>query len=178
MWTDCMARALTAAGVVPGDRMHVAYGYGLFTGGMGFHYGGEAVGAAVIPVSGGNTRRQIQLLLDFKATVLCSTPSYALYLAEEMERQGITKDDLHLRIGVFGAEPWSEQMREQLNEQLGIQSHDIYGLSEIMGPGVAVDCGCGAGLHIAEDKFIVEVIDPETEEVLPPGSQGELVFTH
>lgn len=177
MWTDCMARALTAAGVVPGDRMHVAYGYGLFTGGMGFHYGGEAVGAAVIPVSGGNTRRQIQLLLDFKATVLCSTPSYALYLAEEMERQGITKDDLHLRIGVFGAEPWSEQMREQLNEQLGIQSHDIYGLSEIMGPGVAVDCGCGAGLHIAEDKFIVEVIDPETEEVLPPGSQGELVFT-
>lgn len=177
MWTDCMARALTAAGVVPGDRMHVAYGYGLFTGGMGFHYGGEAVGAAVIPVSGGNTRRQIQLLLDFKATVLCSTPSYALYLAEEMERQGITKDDLHLRIGVFGAEPWSEQMREQLNEQLGIQSHDIYGLSEIMGPGVAVDCGCGAGLHIAEDKFIVEVIDPETGEVLPPGSQGELVFT-
>lgn len=177
MWTDCMARALTAAGVVPGDRMHVAYGYGLFTGGMGFHYGGEAVGAAVIPVSGGNTRRQIQLLLDFKATVLCSTPSYALYLAEEMERQGITKDDLHLRIGVFGAEPWSEQMREQLNEQLGIQSHDIYGLSEIMGPGVAVDCGCGVGLHIAEDKFIVEVIDPETEEVLPPGSQGELVFT-
>lgn len=177
IWAECMARALASAGADEHDIIHVAYGYGLFTGGLGAHYGGERLGATVVPVSGGNTQRQIQLLVDFGATVLCCTPSYALHLADEMQRWGVKKEDLKLRIGVFGAEPWSEEMKQQLNEKLGLKAYDIYGLSEIMGPGVAINCPESNGLHIAADHFIAEIIDPETGEVLPEGSKGELVFT-
>ena len=177
IWTECMARSLVNVGVTEKDIVHVAYGYGLFTGGLGLHYGAEKVGATVVPVSGGNTKRQVQLLKDFKATVLCCTPSYALYIADEMAELGVKKEDLSLRIGIFGAEPWSEEMRRQIEERLGIKAYDIYGLSEIVGPGVAMDCECQTGLHIQADHFIPEIIDPETEEVLPDGQEGELVFT-
>ena len=163
--------------VTKDDIVHVAYGYGLFTGGLGLHYGGECIGATVIPVSGGNTTRQIQLLKDFEATVLCCTPSYALHLADEMKAAGLTKDDLKLRIGIFGAEPWTQEMRTQIENRLGLKAYDIYGLSEIMGPGVSMNCDCQAGLHIISDHFIAEIIDPDTGEVLPDGSRGELVFT-
>ena len=176
-WSECVARCLTNAGVTKKDIVHVAYGYGLFTGGIGIHYGVEKVGATVIPVSGGNTARQIQLLNDFGATVLCCTPSYALYLADEMKASGVTKKDLKLRIGVFGAEPWSEEMRMQIEDRLGLKAYDIYGLSEIMGPGVSMNCQEQGGLHICADHFIAEVIDPETGAVLPEGDRGELVFT-
>lgn len=176
-WSECMARSFTNIGVTHEDIVHVAYGYGLFTGGLGAHYGAEKVGATVIPVSGGNTQRQIQLLKDFGATVLCCTPSYALYIAEELKAMGYTKDDLKLRCGVFGAEPWSEEMKAQIEEKLGIKAYDIYGLSEIMGPGVSMNCTEQCGLHIMADHFIPEVIDPDTGEVLPEGSRGELVFT-
>ncbi len=176
-WTECMARSLTNVGVTNEDVVHVAYGYGLFTGGLGLHYGAEKVGAVVVPVSGGNTKRQVQLLQDFKATVLCCTPSYALYIADEMAEMGVKKEDLSLRIGIFGAEPWSDEMRRQIEEKLGIKAYDIYGLSEIIGPGVSMDCEHQKGLHIQADHFIPEIIDPETEEVLPEGSTGELVFT-
>lgn len=176
-WSECVARCLISAGVTKDDIVHVAYGYGLFTGGLGLHYGAEFIGATVIPVSGGNTTRQVQLLKDFGATVLCCTPSYALYLADEMKAAGITKEDLKLRIGVFGAEPWSQEMRTQIENRLGLKAYDIYGLSEIMGPGVSMNCSCQEGLHIISDHFIAEIIDPETEEVLPEGSKGELVFT-
>ena len=177
MWAECVARSLTNVGVGKKDIVHVAYGYGLFTGGLGLHYGVEKVGATVIPVSGGNTKRQIQLLVDFGATVLCCTPSYALYIADEMAEAGITKEDLKLRVGVFGAEPWTEGMRAQIEERLGLKAYDIYGLSEIMGPGVSMDCEQQQGLHIPGDHFIAEIIDPDTGEVLPDGQEGEIVFT-
>ncbi|HOQ76846.1 MAG TPA: phenylacetate--CoA ligase [Thermoclostridium sp.] len=177
VWAECIARSLVNVGVTDKDIVHVAYGYGLFTGGLGLHYGAEKIGATVVPVSGGNTKRQVQLLQDFKATVLCCTPSYALYIADEMAELGVKKEDLSLRVGIFGAEPWSEEMRRQIEERLGIKAYDIYGLSEIIGPGVAMDCECQTGLHIMADHFIPEVIDPVTEEVLPEGSKGELVFT-
>lgn len=176
-WAECVARCLTNAGITSRDIVHVAYGYGLFTGGLGLHYGAEKVGATVIPVSGGNTARQIQLLKDFGATVLCCTPSYALYLADELKAAGLTKDDLKLRVGIFGAEPWSEEMRNQIEERLGLKAYDIYGLSEIMGPGVSMNCHSQGGLHIPADHFIAEIIDPDTGEVMPEGTKGELVFT-
>lgn len=176
-WSECVARCLSNAGITSKDIVHVAYGYGLFTGGLGLHYGAEKLGATVIPVSGGNTARQIQLLKDFGATVLCCTPSYALYLAEELKVAGMTKDDLKLRIGVFGAEPWSEEMRAQIEERLGLKAYDIYGLSEIIGPGVSMNCQHQGWLHIPADHFIAEIINPETGEVLPEGEKGEIVFT-
>jgi len=157
--------------------IQVAYGYGLFTGGLGVHYGAERIGASVIPVSGGNTKRQIMIMKDFGTTVLACTPSYALYLAETMEEMGIKREELKLQYGIFGAEPWSEAMRKEIEEKMQISAIDIYGLSEVIGPGVASECQCKAGLHIFEDHFIPEIIDPETGEVLPEGKEGELVFT-
>jgi phenylacetate-CoA ligase len=177
LWTECVARCLYNAGVTKNDRIHVAYGYGLFTGGLGLHYGAERIGATTIPVSGGNTRRQIELLVDFQPTVLACTPSYALHLADEMAAMGVTKDQLNLRVGIFGAEPWSEEMRVQIEEKLGLKAYDIYGLSETMGPGVSMNCEHNCGLHVQEDHFIPEIIDPQTGDVLPEGSIGELVFT-
>ena len=177
LWTDCVARCLTNAGVTSKDLIHVAYGYGLFTGGLGLHYGAERIGASAIPVSGGNSKRQIELLVDFQSTVLACTPSYALHLADEMSQMGITKDMLNLRVGIFGAEPWTEEMRKQIEEKLGLKAYDIYGLSETMGPGVSMNCEYNCGLHIQEDHFLPEIIDPETGAVLPAGSVGELVFT-
>ncbi len=177
IWTECVARCLYNAGVTKKDMIHVAYGYGLFTGGLGLHYGAERIGAATIPVSGGNTKRQIELLVDFQPTVLACTPSYALFLADEMTAMGVTKDMLNLRVGIFGAEPWSEEMRHQIEERLGIKAYDIYGLSEITGPGVSMNCEFNCGLHVQEDHFVPEIIDPQTGEVLPEGSLGELVFT-
>lgn len=176
-WAEIMARTLVNTGADKDSFIQIAYGYGLFTGGLGVHYGAERLGASVIPISGGNTKRQIQIMKDFGTTILACTPSYALYLAEEIEAQGLKRDDLKLKAGVFGAEPWSENMRREIEERLGILAIDIYGLSEVMGPGVASECKCRCGLHIHEDHFIAEVIDPHTEEVLPPGSMGELVFT-
>jgi phenylacetate-CoA ligase len=177
MWTDCVARCLTNAGVTNKDLIHVAYGYGLFTGGLGLHYGAERVGASTIPVSGGNSKRQIELLVDFQSTVLACTPSYALHLADEMMQMGITKEMLNLRVGIFGAEPWTEEMRKQIEEKLGLKAYDIYGLSETMGPGVSMNCEYNCGLHVQEDHFFPEIIDPDTGAVLPDGSVGELVFT-
>ncbi len=177
MWAECAARALVAAGADENDIVHVSYGYGLFTGGLGLHDGATKLGAAVIPASTGNTRRQLQMFKDFGSTVLCCTPSYAMYLGDSLAEYGMTKDDINLKAGVFGAEPWTPAMRDQIQEKLGIVAHDIYGLSEIAGPGVAFDCECQNGLHINEDHFIPEIINPETGEVLPYGEQGELVFT-
>jgi len=176
-WSEVMARTFTCAGANKESIIQIAYGYGLFTGGLGAHYGAERIGASVIPISGGNTKRQIQLMKDFGTTVLACTPSYALYMAEEMEEMGIKKEELKLKAGVFGAEPWTENMRKEIEERFGILAIDIYGLSEIIGPGVASECHLKCGMHINEDHFIPEIIDPETEEVLPPGSKGELVFT-
>lgn len=176
-WADCVAKALTIAGVTKNDRIHVAYGYGLFTGGLGLHYGAEKLGATVIPVSGGNTKRQIQLLKDFEATVIACTPSYALYLADEMKELGISRDELSLKIGVFGAEPWSEEMRDEIENKFGIKAYDIYGLSETFGPGVAMDCEERCGLHIPPEHFLFEIIDPKTGEVLPDGEKGEVVIS-
>jgi phenylacetate-CoA ligase len=176
-WSEVMARTLTSAGANRNDFIQVAYGYGLFTGGLGLHYGGEKIGASVIPISGGNTSRQIQLMHDFGSTVLACTPSYALYLAEAIAESGIKREDLKLRVGVFGAEPWTENMRKEIEDKLRIKAIDIYGLSEVIGPGVASECPVQEGLHIAEDHFYPEIIDPETLEVLPSGSTGELVFT-
>lgn len=176
-WTECVARSLANVGVTNKDIVHVAYGYGLFTGGLGLHYGAERVGATVVPASGGNTKRQIQLMVDFGATVLCCTPSYALYIADELSELGLTKNDLRLRVGIFGAEPWSEEMRRQIEQRLGLKAYDIYGLSEIMGPGVSMDCEHQKGLHIPADHFIAEIIDPETGAQLPEGETGELVFS-
>jgi phenylacetate-CoA ligase len=172
-----MARTLTCAGANRHDFIHVAYGYGLFTGGLGLHYGGEKIGASVIPVSGGNTTRQLQLMHDFGSTVLACTPSYALFLSEAIEESGINRDELHLRVGVFGAEPWTENMRKEIEEKLRIKAIDIYGLSEVIGPGVASECLVQDGLHISEDHFYPEIIDPNTLECLPEGRTGELVFT-
>lgn len=177
MWADCVARALVSTGIDRNDIIQVAYGYGLFTGGLGLHYGSEILGASVIPISGGNTKRQIQTMIDFGSTVIACTPSYALYIAEEMIEAGYTADDNKLRVGIFGAEPWTEQMREDIEKKLGIIACDIYGLSEVMGPGVSCDCIYRNGMHIPEDNFIPEIIDPVTEEVLPEGEKGELVFT-
>ena len=177
-WANLMARAMTCAGAGRGDIVHNAYGYGLFTGGLGAHYGAERLGAAVIPVSGGNTKRQITIMQDFGPTVLMSTPSYALNLADTMEAMGVDPATLSLRIGIFGAEPWSENMREEVEKKLNIRAVDIYGLSEVIGPGVAMEClQTSGGLHIFEDHFLPEVIDPDTGRVLPPGELGELVFT-
>ncbi|MCD6320316.1 MAG: phenylacetate--CoA ligase [Candidatus Desulfofervidaceae bacterium] len=179
IWSELMARALAAAGATKSDIIHNAYGYGLFTGGLGVHYGAETLGASVIPVSGGNTRRQIMIMKDFKPTVLTCTPSYSLHLWKVAQEMGVDfKRDLSIRVGIFGAEPWSEKMRQDIEEKLGIDAVDIYGLSEIMGPGVAIECiEAKNGLHIFEDHFIPEIIDPNTGEVLPPGTPGELVLT-
>jgi phenylacetate-CoA ligase len=177
-WAELMARALSAAGVTRGDIIHNAYGYGLFTGGLGVHYGAEKLGASVIPVSGGNTKRQIMIMKDFGATVLTCTPSYALHLAEVAMEMGVDPKTLKLRIGVFGAEPWSEKMREEIEQKLYLTAIDIYGLSEVIGPGVSIECvEAKKGLHIFEDHFIPEIIDPETGENLKPGELGELVIT-
>ncbi len=174
-WSDLVARALTYTGLSRKDVVQVAYGYGLFTGGLGLHYGVERLGATVVPVSGGNTKRQLMLLKDFGATALACTPSYATYLAEALLEQG--QVDTKLRVGIFGAEPWSNNMRRDIEHKLGIKAYDIYGLSEIMGPGVSCECEAQTGLHIAEDHFIAEIINPETGESLPYGERGELVIT-
>lgn len=177
IWSEVMARTFTAAGAGKSDFIQIAYGYGLFTGGLGAHYGGEKIGATVIPISGGNTKRQLQLMEDFGTTVLACTPSYAAYLAETIEESGISRDKLKLRVGVFGAEPWTENMRREIEKRLRIKAIDIYGLSEVIGPGVSFECEHQCGLHINEDHFIPEIIDPDTLEVLPEGELGELVFT-
>ena len=176
-WAECCARALTAAGATKHDFMHVSYGYGLFTGGFGLHGGAEKIGMTIIPVSTGNTQRQINIIKDFGSTYICCTPSYALYLAETMQEMGISKDEIKLKAGLFGAEPWTEEMRQEIESKLGLKALDIYGLTEIIGPGVAFECSEQGGMHINEDHFIVETIDPDTGEVLPEGSQGEIVFT-
>jgi phenylacetate-CoA ligase len=177
-WSELMARTLAAAGAHKGDIVHNAYGYGLFTGGLGFHYGAERLGASVIPVSGGNTKRQILLMKDFGATVLTCTPSYALRLADVAAEEGVDFKALKFRVGVLGAEPWTENIRNEIERRLGLDAVDIYGLSEVMGPGVAVECvEAKHGLHIFEDHFIAEIINPETGEPLPYGEPGELVFT-
>ncbi len=177
-WAELMARSLMAAGVTSKDIIHNAYGYGLFTGGLGVHYGAEKIGATIVPVSGGSTKRQVTLLKDFRPTVICSTPSYALHICEVGEAMGVSFKDLALRIGIFGAEPWTEEFRKELEERMCLTALDIYGLSEIMGPGVAMECHVAKdGLHVWEDHFLVEIIDPETKEQLPPGERGELVIT-
>lgn len=177
-WSELMARSLTAGGATSKDILHNAYGYGLFTGGLGVHYGAERLGASVIPVSGGNTKRQIIIMRDFKPTILTGTPSYILHLAEVAEEMGVSFADLNFKSGIFGAEPWSEDMRHDLEEKLRLKAIDIYGLSEIMGPGVSIECvEAQNGLHIFEDHFIAEIINPDTGEVLPYGETGELVFT-
>jgi phenylacetate-CoA ligase len=176
-WSSLMARSLACAGVRPGDVIHNAYGYGLFTGGLGAHYGGERLGATVVPVSGGMTERQVALLQDLGARVLCATPSYALNIAEVAEREGVDLSAGALEIGIFGAEPWSEAMRRELQARLGIRAVDVYGLSEIMGPGVAVECQAQDGLHGWEDHFVFEIIDPDSGKALPDGAEGELVIT-
>jgi phenylacetate-CoA ligase len=176
-WSEVMARTLTSAGDNRHDFIQIAYGYGLFTGGLGLHYGGEKIGASVIPISGGNTTRQIQLMRDFGSTVLACTPSYALFLAEAIAESGIKREELKLKVGVFGAEPWTENMRREIEDKLKIKALDIYGLSEVIGPGVASECLSQSGLHINEYHFYPEIIDPETLKVLPPGTTGELVFT-
>lgn len=177
-WAGVMARALTCAGATSRDMIHNAYGYGLFTGGLGAHYGVERLGATVIPVSGGNTKRQITIMQDFGSSVLLATPSYALNLADTMAEMGVDPKTLALRVGIFGAEPWSENMRDEVERKLNIKAVDIYGLSEVMGPGVAMQClETDRGMHIFEDHFLPEIIDPDSGEVLPPGERGELVFT-
>lgn len=177
-WSNLMARSFVAAGLTSNDVIHNAYGYGLFTGGLGAHYGAERLGASVIPMSGGSTKKQIMILQDFGPTAICCTPSYALYLAEQGEEMGVDMRSLRLRVGIFGAEPWSERMRQEIEDRLGIKALNIYGLSEIIGPGVAIECAEGRnGMHIFEDHFIVETINPVTGETVPYGETGELVFT-
>jgi len=176
-WSELVARFITAAGVTADDVVHISFGYGLFTGGFGLHYGAERVGASVIPVSSGRTERQIQIMRDFRSTVLVCTPSYALHLGEVAQQTGIAPRDLDLRVGLFGGEPWTDGMRRQIEARLGIMATDNYGLSEVIGPGVSGECTECDGLHISEDHFIPEIIDPETEEVLPLGERGELVLT-
>jgi len=177
-WSELMARSLAAGGATSRDILHNAYGYGLFTGGLGVHYGAERLGASVIPVSGGNTKRQIIIMRDFKPTILTGTPSYILHLAEVAEEMGVSFKDLSFKAGIFGAEPWSETMRQEIESKLGLKAIDIYGLSEVMGPGVSIECiQAQKGLHIFEDHFIPEIIDPVTGKVLPHGETGELVFT-
>jgi len=177
VWISVMVRAFAACGLNRGDVLHNAYGYGLFTGGLGVHYGAEALGATVIPVSGGNTERQIMVLKDFRVTAICCTPSYFIHLMERAAELGVRMRDLPLRAGIFGAEPWSESMRRHIEHESGIRAYDIYGLSEIIGPGVAIECPCQQGLHIFEDHFYPEIVDPQTGHVLPDGEEGELVLT-
>ena len=177
VWAEVCARTISACGATKNDILQNAYGYGLFTGGLGIHYGGEKIGMSVVPISGGNTKRQLELMQDFQSTVISCTPSYALYLAEVIEESGIDRSKIKLKAGIFGAEPWSEQMRKDIEKRLGVLAIDIYGLSEIIGPGVSQECPEQCGLHINDDHFIPEIIDPDTEEVLDYGEKGEIVFT-
>lgn len=178
VWQELMGRSLYTAGVRQKDVIHIAYGYGLFTGGLGFHYGAQKIGATIVPVGGGMTQRQIKLMKDLGVTVLSCTPSFSVYLAETMIKEGVNpRKDLKLKMGLFGAEPWSERIRERIENALGIEAFDIYGLTELCGPGVSVECKEHKGLHVWEDHFLVETIDSETGEVLPPGEKGELVFS-
>ena len=177
LWEDCCARAIMAVGGTEEDVCQVAYGYGLFTGGAGLHGGSHKVGSLTLPMSSGNTERQIQFMMDLGATILCCTPSYAAYLGESLKERGYKPEDNKLKAGIFGAEPWTEEMRRDIEKSLGIKAYDIYGLTEISGPGVSFECTAQAGMHINEDHFLAEIIDPDTEEVLPEGEKGELVFT-
>lgn len=177
VWANAMQRSFLACGLHAGDVIQNAYGYGLFTGGLGAHYGGEALGATVIPISGGNTPRQLMVMKDFGVTAICCTPSYFLHIIEQAGELGIRFSDLKLRVGVFGAEPWTESMRRRIEAESGIKAYDIYGLSEIVGPGVAMECACQSGPHIFEDYFYPEIIDPKTGEVMADGEEGELVLT-
>ncbi|MBR6785703.1 MAG: phenylacetate--CoA ligase [Clostridia bacterium] len=177
LWEECCARAIVAAGGTDEDVCQVAYGYGLFTGGSGLHGGSHKVGCLTLPMSSGNTERQIQFMQDLHATIICCTPSYAAYIGETLKEMGVSPDDLDLKAGIFGAEPWTEEMRRDIEKSLGIKAYDIYGLTETSGPGVAFECEAQKGMHINEDHFLAEIIDPETGEVLPEGSKGELVFT-
>ena len=177
LWEECCARAITAAGGTDEDVCQVSYGYGLFTGGPGLHGGSHKVGCLTVPTSSGNTDRQIMFIKDLKTTILCCTPSYAAYLGERMKEMGLGPDDIPLKAGIFGAEAWSEEMRQDIQKTMGIKAYDIYGLTELSGPGVSFECSAQSGMHVNEDHFIPEIIDPDTEEVLPVGSEGELVFT-
>lgn len=177
MWEDCTARAIVAAGGNKDDVCQIAYGYGLFTGGAGLHGGSHKVGCLTLPMSSGNTERQIQFMRDLEATILCCTPSYAAYIGETLHEMGLSPDDIKLKAGIFGAEPWTEEMRREIEKSLGIKAYDIYGLTELSGPGVSFECSEQTGMHINEDHFIAEIIDPNTGEVLPEGTKGELVFT-
>ena len=177
LWEDCCARAIVATGGSEEDVCQVCYGYGLFTGGSGLHGGSHKVGCLTLPMSSGNTDRQIQFMQDLESTILCCTPSYAIYIGETLRDMGLTKDDIKLRAGIFGAEPWTAEMRKQIEDMLGLEAFDIYGLTETSGPGVAFECSAHDGMHINEDHFYAEIIDPDTGEVLPEGSKGELVFT-
>ena len=176
-WTELVARMMTAAGVTADDIVHIAFGYGLFTGAFGLHYGAERIGASVIPMSSGNTEKQVMIMQDYQSSALVCTPSYALTVADYLQKKGISPESLKLRVGLFGAEPWSEEMRREVETRLGIIATDNYGLSEVMGPGVAGECQRKCGMHVFEDHFIPEIINPETGEVLPPGATGELVLT-
>ena len=178
LWDDCCARAIVAAGGTDEDICQVAYGYGLFTGGFGLNGGSQKVGCLTLPMSSGNTERQIQFMQDLKSTIICCTPSYAAFIGETLKEMGLTPDDISLKAGIFGAEPWTEEMRRDIEKSLGIKAFDIYGLTESTGPGVAFECEEQTGMHINEDHFLAEIIDPETGEVLPEGSKGELVFTN
>ncbi len=178
LWEDCCARAIVAAGGTSEDVCQVAYGYGLFTGGFGLNGGSQKVGCLTLPMSSGNTERQIQFMQDLKSTIICCTPSYAAYIGETLKEMGISPDELALKAGIFGAEPWTEEMRRDIEKSLGIKAYDIFGLTESTGPGVAFECEEQTGMHINEDHFLAEIIDPETGEVLPEGSKGELVFTN
>lgn len=177
IWDDIVARQLVAAGASCEDIVHIAYGYGLFTGGFGLHGGATKLGCTVVPVSVGNTQRQITILKDFKCTILACTPSYAAYMGETLHDMGMTPDDIYLKAGIFGAEPWTEAMRKEIEKSLGLKAYDIYGLTEIMGPGVAYECREQHGMHVNEDHFIVETIDPETHKRIPDGQKGEIVFS-
>ena len=177
LWTDCCARAITAVGGSEEDVCQIAYGYGMFTGGIGLDQGSRRVGCLTVPISSGNTERQIQFIRDLGTTILCCTPSYAAYIGETMKEMGLTPDQIPLKAGIFGAEAWSEEMRQDIQKTMGIKAYDIYGLTELSGPGVSFECSAQTGMHINEDHFIAEIIDPDTGEVLPEGSKGELVFT-
>ncbi|MBE6600066.1 MAG: phenylacetate--CoA ligase [Ruminococcaceae bacterium] len=177
VWDEICARQLYAVGADESDMVHVSYGYGLFTGGFGLHGGASKIGATIIPVSSGNTNRQVTILKDFRSTILCCTPSYAMFIGETLKQMGIDKSEICLKAGIFGAEPWTDEMRMQIEEMLGIKAYDVYGLTEVMGPGVCYGCSAQNGMHVNEDHFIIEVINPETGEVLPDGEQGEIVFT-
>ena len=177
LWENCCARAITAVGGTKEDICHVGYGYGLFTGGFGLNGGSHKVGCLTLPISSGNTERQVQLMMDLGSTILCCTPSYAAYIGEALKEMGYKPEDNKLKAGIFGAEPWTEEMRREIEESLGIKAYDIYGLTETSGPGVAFECSEQSGMHVNEDHFIPEIIDPDTGEVLPEGEKGELVFT-